>query len=291
MRALILMLVTLNLALAAWSWYYDKLSNHERIVYPIAAVPEVLENSQRAEAVEQKDAGVAQRLQAEQKVEAPEVPLEVVPNTLQREPKTLAEKETAGSSGAGAGGVEGAKRPIAAPPPAVKEDQDVEQTAQLISVEPSETNDALQVEKEASSDSCIMYGPFKRSAEADRLMQKLKFDGYTGDLNRRNESVHRGRWVLFPVADTTEAQALIAALNEEGLEDFGLVRKSPLGMAVSAGLYAGDRSLNARLGTLMRAGFTPKVDNLYREGAVYRVLVQEIPTNPEKYGKFIACNT
>lgn len=278
MRALILVLITLNLALAAWSWHYDKLSVHDDI--SLAAeipLPEVVELDEAEDtagyvAVESSDSPMAVNA-ASSKPDAESTPAEIKKPAAAPKPPV-----------------------IASAPPAVVAVSVKEAVEAPVSPSPKADSpkpravESVVAQAKAPQSGCLVYGPFERSIDAAQLVQRMQLDGYAAEFSEREERVSRGRWVLFPVANTADAEELIGAFHDSGLKDFGLVRKSPVGMAVSAGLYAGERSLNARLDSLMSAGFTPEVDELYREGSFYQVTVEEPPANPEKYGKFLACN-
>jgi hypothetical protein len=290
MRALILVLITLNLALAAWSWHYDKLSIHDDI--SLAAeipLPKVesydesedeaapagdakkaapkLKSPSRADASKSEESAESRPGQISQVSSAPPpAPKPTVPATAKAKPKEIMASQPA---------------PAKAIPAFVPNEP-----AKVASLGSALV--AKSPPQQAAG--CIVYGPFDGSIEAAQLAQRLQLDGHAAELSERDERINQGRWVLFPVANTREAEALMAAFDREGITDFGLVRKSPLGMAVSAGLYAGERSLKARLDSLMSAGFTPEVDNLYRDRSFYQVTVEEPPANPQSYGKFLACN-
>lgn len=302
MRALILVLITLNLALAAWSWHYDKLSSHDEILLaseiPGPSIePDEVEYSE--ESSEGVDAPPMASPDSTEEVDAvEEVP--VVAATSAVEPEVQQQSKPKPVEAVAVSQSASKPKPSEAPPV----DEPAKELAASVPAAipqpvPNEPPVNEQLESStakieapitAAISGCIVYGPFERPVEAAQLVQRLQLDGYAGEFDQKNTRVHRGRWVLFPVADTSEAEKLIASMNGAGLSDFGLVRKSPFGMAVSAGLYAGERSLNARLDALMGAGFTPKVDNLYRDASFYQVTVEEAPENPEDYGKFLACN-
>jgi hypothetical protein len=290
MRALILVLITLNLALAAWSWHYDKLSIHDDISLA-AEIP--LPKAESYDESEDEAAPTGDAQKVEPKVKAPS-------RAGASEPEEVAESRPVQIGQVSSAPPPAPKPSVPAPVKAKPKEVIASPPAPAKTVSASVPSEPAKLEspKPALVEktppqpvvACIVYGPFDNSIEAVQLVQRLQLDGYTAELSERDEKINRGRWVLFPVANTSEAEALIAAFEQEGLKDFGLVRKSPLGMAVSAGLYAGERSLNARLDSLMSAGFTPEVDNLYRDSSFYHVTVAEPPANPQSYGKFLACN-
>lgn len=288
MRALILVLIMLNLALAAWSWHYDKLSIHDDISLA-AEIP--LLKAESYDESEDEAAGDAKKAAA--KVKA-----------LSRADASKSEESAESRSGQ-IGQVSSAPPPapkptVPAPAKARPKEIIASQPPPAKAVPASVPNEPAKVGSPKSAlvaksppqavVTCIVYGPFDNSTEAVQLVQRLQLDGHTAELSERDERINRGFWVLLPVANAREAETLMAAFEQEGFNDFGLVRKSPLGMAVSAGLYSGERSLNARLESLISAGFAPEVDNLYRDSSFYQVTVEEPPTNPQSYGKFLACN-
>jgi len=77
--------------------------------------------------------------------------------------------------------------------------------------------------------------------------------GAEASLVTRTVSVPETFWVLVPIADAAAGKALGGKLDTVPMRDWQIVRSSPLGMALSMGLFNTQTSANARLAKVKAA--------------------------------------
>lgn len=107
---------------------------------------------------------------------------------------------------------------------------------------------------------CFSFGPFNQSSSAEGLLEWLL----------ANEIVHAERWTyegdkelfwvyLAPVAERSQALATLEQLENQGVEDFRLIRKGSFKNAISLGLFSTQARVNRRLRDLNSKGYQPVV--------------------------------
>lgn len=94
---------------------------------------------------------------------------------------------------------------------------------------------------------CKELGPFDQRTLASRVMISLQEQGADAMLLDRSVDIPDGYWVLAAVPDAATGKSLGAALEKASMPDWQLVRSSPLGLAVSMGLFQPEKAAKRRL--------------------------------------------
>lgn len=111
-----------------------------------------------------------------------------------------------------------------------------------------------------SAVSCLTFGPFDESGSAEGLINWFKNSGYNYDERWTYENDKQLFWVyLAPVAERSQALATLEQLQNQGVEDFRLIRKGSFKNAISLGLFSSQARVNRRLSDLNSKGYRPVV--------------------------------
>lgn len=94
---------------------------------------------------------------------------------------------------------------------------------------------------------CKELGPFDQRILASRVVSRLQGVGVTVLLVDRPVEISDGYWVLAAVPDAATSKLLGAELDKASMRDWQLVKSSPLGMALSMGLFNTKASARLRL--------------------------------------------
>lgn len=111
---------------------------------------------------------------------------------------------------------------------------------------------------------CFSLGPFSSENNAKKALQQLSRWGIEPELNKNEEKVQEGYWVLLPPASSRDAaQKTTRELKLKGEKDFFLVVSGQQENAISLGVFAMSESANRRLQQIKDKGFKPIVQTIH----------------------------
>lgn len=100
---------------------------------------------------------------------------------------------------------------------------------------------------------CKELGPFDQRVLASRVMSGLQNAGAEVVLLDRPVDIPKGYWVLAAVPNAATGKLLGAELDKISMRDWQVVKSSPLGMALSMGLFNTKASARLRLNQVKAA--------------------------------------
>ena len=107
---------------------------------------------------------------------------------------------------------------------------------------------------------CYTYGPIPDSSESALMADWLNERGIDFTQRQTAEEGEQKFWVyLAPQASRAEAEATLADLKQQGIDDLHLIRSGDLLNAVSLGLFSSQASVNRRLNEIEATGYQPIV--------------------------------
>lgn len=110
---------------------------------------------------------------------------------------------------------------------------------------------------------CFSLGPFSSKSDAKKALQQLLRWGLDVTLNKSDERVREGFWVLLPPASSRDAaQETIRELKLKGEKDFFLVVSGQQLNGISLGVFTRSESANRRLKQVKEKGFKPVVQTI-----------------------------
>ncbi|MEJ2143331.1 MAG: SPOR domain-containing protein [Gammaproteobacteria bacterium] len=111
---------------------------------------------------------------------------------------------------------------------------------------------------------CFSLGPFSSESKARKARQQLSNWGIDPELDKNEERVREGYWVLLPPASSRDAaQKTIRELKLKGEKDFFLVVSGQQLNSISLGVFAKSESANRRLKQVKDKGFEPIVQTIH----------------------------
>lgn len=85
---------------------------------------------------------------------------------------------------------------------------------------------------------CVTIGPFRDTTDADSAVLVYRSEGMDAVLRETRGQIFVGHWVqIRNVADDTQANEMLATLQNGGLSDAYLVRTEDEGLKISLGLF------------------------------------------------------
>lgn len=117
---------------------------------------------------------------------------------------------------------------------------------------------------------CVSGGPYTDRAAAELAAARLDALGFTSRLRPSTDAVRTAQWVLIEnLATPEDAGNALTTLRTAGIPDAYLLASEPSGNVVSLGVFT-DAARSAEVIAIARkAGFTPKVENSYRNEDVF----------------------
>lgn len=94
---------------------------------------------------------------------------------------------------------------------------------------------------------CREFGPFAESGLASRLLGRLTVAGAEVELLEQVVALPNSYWVLAPVTSVEQGRQLGLQLTAISMRDWQVVKSSPLGLALSLGLFNTRTSAEVRL--------------------------------------------
>ena len=118
--------------------------------------------------------------------------------------------------------------------------------------------------------SCVSGGPYLDKAGAERAAARLDGLGFSSRLRTARDEVWVGQWVrIEDFATADDAGNALAALKAAGIADAYLLAEEPTGNVVSLGVFSDPGRAAQVMAKAMQAGFTPQVEDSYREEDVF----------------------
>ncbi|MDX1434428.1 MAG: hypothetical protein R3286_18445, partial [Gammaproteobacteria bacterium] len=118
---------------------------------------------------------------------------------------------------------------------------------------------------EPAQAACYSVGPLEDAAVIDALGAWLESEGVPATLRLDERREVARYWVYLPPAESREeADARVEAMRAAGIDDIYVIPRGDMAFAISLGLFSQRASLDRRLESLERHGFTPAVAPRYR---------------------------
>lgn len=112
---------------------------------------------------------------------------------------------------------------------------------------------------------CYTIGPLEDGTDIEAIGSWLGAEGLAATLRVDERREVARYWVYLPPAqDREEADARTEAMRAAGIDDIYVIPRGDMAFAISLGLFSQRASLDRRLQSLERRGFTPSVAPRYR---------------------------
>lgn len=119
---------------------------------------------------------------------------------------------------------------------------------------------------------CVSIGPFRDLAEAEQAISTLRVAGHTPEQRLTEGEVWVGHWVYLPAFDSrAAARVAMNKLKKRGVADSYIVPSGEERNAVSLGVFAERDRAERRAAEISSLGYTPRIADRHRSGAVYWV--------------------
>ncbi|MEM7027684.1 MAG: SPOR domain-containing protein [Pseudomonadota bacterium] len=107
---------------------------------------------------------------------------------------------------------------------------------------------------------CYSYGPIPNEQESDLMTNWFSLRDISYLKRQTPESGKQKFWIyLKPYDSTAKAQATLADLRQQGINDLHVIRNGDLLNAVSLGLFSSQAAVNRRLSEIQATGYQPLV--------------------------------
>ncbi len=107
---------------------------------------------------------------------------------------------------------------------------------------------------------CYTYGPIPDTSESARMSDWLNARDIDFTQRQTADEGEQKFWVyLAPQSSRAQAEATLADLRKQGIDDLHLIRSGDLLNAVSLGLFSSQATVNRRLNEIQATGYQPVV--------------------------------
>ena len=121
----------------------------------------------------------------------------------------------------------------------------------------------------AKEEQCLVIGPFKSSAKADQLQQKLFSLGVASKERSDNETARSDYWVHIPPLPNRQAAIrLLRELQSQKIDSF-VITQGELANGISLGLFSKEKSANEVSRRLLESGYQTAIKVLQREAETF----------------------
>jgi cell division septation protein DedD len=119
---------------------------------------------------------------------------------------------------------------------------------------------------------CVSVGPFRELSQAATAAANLRADGLDPVQRAVEGDIWVGYWVYLAAIPTVEeAEAILAKLQESGIEDSYVIPNSDSGNLVSLGVFSEIARAGSRLSAVRAQGYEATISDRTRRATVYWV--------------------
>jgi cell division septation protein DedD len=130
----------------------------------------------------------------------------------------------------------------------------------------------------ASAAACTSVGPFRELSQAANAASALRASGYEPTQRVAEGDIWIGYWVYIQAIPTEqEANAILAKVREQGIDDSYVIPNSDTGNLVSLGVFSEISGVSRRRDQVRALGLEPQVVDRTRRATVYWVDVSLRP--------------
>lgn len=131
---------------------------------------------------------------------------------------------------------------------------------------------------ELSAAACTSVGPFRELSQAANAASSLRASGYEPTQRVAEGDIWIGYWVYIQAIPTEqEANAILAKVREQGIDDSYVIPNSDTGNLVSLGVFSEISGVSRRRDQVRALGLEPQVVDRTRRATVYWVDVNLRP--------------
>jgi len=131
---------------------------------------------------------------------------------------------------------------------------------------------------ELAAAACTSVGPFRELSQAANAASTLRASGYEPTQRVAEGDIWIGYWVYIQAIPTEqEANAILAKVREQGIEDSYVIPNSDTGNLVSLGVFSEISGVSRRRDQVRALGLEPQVVDRTRRATVYWVDVNLRP--------------
>lgn len=130
----------------------------------------------------------------------------------------------------------------------------------------------------AGAAACTSVGPFRELSQAANAASALRASGYEPTQRVAEGDIWIGYWVYIQAIPTEqEANAILAKVREQGIDDSYVIPNSDTGNLVSLGVFSEISGVSRRRDEVRALGLEPQVVDRTRRATVYWVDVSLRP--------------
>lgn len=130
----------------------------------------------------------------------------------------------------------------------------------------------------AGAAACTSVGPFRELSQAANAASTLRASGYEPTQRVAEGDIWIGYWVYIQAIPTEqEANAILAKVREQGIDDSYVIPNSDTGNLVSLGVFSEISGVSRRRDQVRALGLEPQVVDRTRRATVYWVDVSLRP--------------
>jgi cell division septation protein DedD len=142
----------------------------------------------------------------------------------------------------------------------------------------AEPADAEAQAGELAAAACTSVGPFRELSQAANAASALRASGYEPTQRVAEGDIWIGYWVYIQAIPTEqEANAILAKVREQGIDDSYVIPNSDTGNLVSLGVFSEISGVSRRRDQVRALGLEPQVVDRTRRATVYWVDVNLRP--------------
>jgi cell division septation protein DedD len=131
---------------------------------------------------------------------------------------------------------------------------------------------------ELAAAACTSVGPFRELSQAANAASSLRASGYEPTQRVAEGDIWIGYWVYIQAIPTEqEANAILAKVREQGIDDSYVIPNSDTGNLVSLGVFSEISGVSRRRDQVRALGLEPQVVDRTRRATVYWVDVNLRP--------------
>jgi cell division septation protein DedD len=131
---------------------------------------------------------------------------------------------------------------------------------------------------ELAAAACTSVGPFRELSQAANAASTLRASGYEPTQRVAEGDIWIGYWVYIQAIPTEqEANAILAKVREQGIDDSYVIPNSDTGNLVSLGVFSEISGVSRRRDQVRALGLEPQVVDRTRRATVYWVDVNLRP--------------
>ncbi len=140
-------------------------------------------------------------------------------------------------------------------------------TARRLQLATERTESSLTPHKDTALLSCISIGPFVEGNDVADVLKRLQNAGFDTTLRKEQGEVFAGYWVSVPAYNSrVEAEAALAKLHTNGIDDAYLLTEGTPPNVISLGLFSEQANADRRHDEAVKLGFEATVQPRTRTG-------------------------